>query len=254
METGVQISSFKPILLTEAQVQTALDRIKAMGCDTVQLQWIDRSVPIGAIAAALETAGLRSVSVQDFYEVIRQDPEYYIGLNRATGGEWMCVSRIPDRLKTPAGLDEYVAELREFQEKLDHYGQKLCFHPVSGDFTPIGGMDPVEYLLEAMPELAVCADLYHLNKCRDMAAWLRRYAGRVCMVHFKEGKKMPDGTEALVPAGQGDMDWTGVVEACLETGVSYAFVEQERWQGDPFDRIAEALTWLRGKTDPHHKT
>ena len=247
MKTGIQVSSFKPVLKTEEQVKTAFETMKAMGCRWVQLQWIGPAVPVDFIAECCKESGIRSVSVQDFYEVIRQNPEYYISLNEKTGGTWMCVSRIPERLKSAAGLDAYVAELEAFQKELDLYGQKLCLHPVSADFAPIDGMDPVAYILEKMPQLEICADLYHLNKCGyNMTQWLRKYAGRVCMVHFKDGKKTADG-EILVPAGQGETNWEGVTEACLETGVEYGFVEQERWEKDPFVSLKEALDWLNQK-------
>lgn len=137
----------------------------------------------------------------------------------------------------------FIAELRALQKKLDPLGQKLCFHPVSADFQAVPGMDAVEYLLTSMPELDVCFDLYHLSRnCTDMPACIRRYAGRVCMVHFKDAV---DGT--LVPAGQGDTCWEGVVRACLDTGVPYAFVEQERWDRDPYVCLKEAMDWLDGE-------
>lgn len=78
-----------------------------------------------------------------------------------------------------------------------------------------------------------------------MAEMLERYAGRVTMVHFKEGKILPDGREVLVPAGQGDIDWTGVKNACLSTGVSYAFAEQEKWDRDPYICLKEALSFIQ---------
>jgi len=240
MKTGIQVSSLKPLLLTEQQVDTAFAKMADLGCETVQLQWIDPAVPLEAIARALKENHMESVSVQDFYEVIRENFEYYVNLNDLTGGKWLCVSRIPDRLKSPQGLDDFVLELRDMQKKLDAYGQKLCFHPVSADFTAIPGMNAVDYLFAAMPEMDICLDLFHLNRCcDDMPGYIRKYAGRVCMVHFKESK---DGK--LVPAGQGDIDWTGVVEACVETGVPYGFVEQETWDRDPYDCLKEAMAWL----------
>ena len=240
MKTGIQISSFRPLLRTEREVAFAFEKMTAMGCKCVQLQWIEPSVPISHIVRCLRSAGMESAGVQDFYEIIRQNRDYYISLNRESGGKWMCVSRIPERLKTRAGLDVFVEELRSIQRELDAWGQVLCIHPVSADFVPIDGIDPVEYILTAMPELHICADLYHLNRvCGDMPGWLRRYAGRVCMVHFKEGFQ---GT--LVPPGQGETDWTGVFPACHEIGVEYAFAEQETWEGDPFDRLKEGLDWV----------
>lgn len=240
MKNGIQVSSLKPLLLNDQQVSLAFAKMHALGCHTVQLQWIDPSVSIAHIAKVLSENQMISVSVQDFYELVMDNFDYYTGLNAATGGKWLCVSRIPDRLKSPEGLDRFVAELRAMQKQLDPMGQKLCFHPVSADFTAIPGMDAVVCLLERMPELEICLDLYHLNRnCTDMPGFIRRYAPRVCMVHFKDAKG-----DALVPAGQGDTDWTGVVAACLEAGVPYAFVEQERWDRDPYDCMKEAMDWL----------
>ncbi|MBR2048667.1 MAG: sugar phosphate isomerase/epimerase [Oscillospiraceae bacterium] len=244
MKTGIQVSSFRPVLKNEAQVAYAIDRMGDMGCGTVQLQWIDPAVEPAFIAGELARRGIRSVSVQDYYTAVAENRDYYTELNRHTGGTWVCVSRIPGELRSEEGLREYVRRLRAMAADLEAMGQKLCFHPVSADFAPEGELEPVEALLDEMPELAICADLYHLHKTgRDMIAWLRRYAGRVCMVHFKD--YAPDG--ALVPAGQGVIDWTGVVNACRDTGVEYAFVEQETWQGDPFQRLEEALNWLDGQ-------
>lgn len=240
MESGIQVSSLKPLLRTPEQVREAFSKMKDLGCTTVQLQWIDSSVPVEAIAEILRKNNIRSVSVQDFYDLIQENPDYYIQLNAATGGTWLCVSRIPERLKSLSGLDAYIAELRAMQENLAPLGQKLCFHPVSGDFTAIPGMNAVEYLLAHMPELEICLDLFHLNRnCTDMPGFIRQYGNRICMVHFKDATG-----DILVPAGQGETNWTGVVDACLNNGIPYAFVEQERWDRDPYDCLKEAMDWL----------
>lgn len=240
MKIGIQVSSVKPLLLDEAQVAEAFGKMAALGCRVVQLQWIDPSVFLPSIAQALKESGMESVSVQDFYEVVRNNFQYYTDLNAWTGGKWLCVSRIPERLKSREGLVAFVVELRAMQKKLDGLEQRLCFHPVSADFTAVAGMDAVEYLLEKMPELYIGLDLYHLNRnCADMPAWIRRYGKRICMVHFKDAVG-----ETLVPAGQGDTDWTGVVKACLDVGIPYAFAEQERWTRDPYDCLKEAMDWI----------
>lgn len=240
MISGIQVSSLKPLLLTPAQVAEAFSKMRALGCTTVQLQWIDPSVPVDAIARALADSRMKSVSVQDFYEIAEKNLSYYTSLNAATGGKWVCVSRMPDRLKSREGLDLYMEELRTMQKILDPLGQVLCFHPVTADFTAVPEMNAVEYLFDRMPELDICLDLYHLNRnCADMPAFIRRYAGRICMVHFKDAV---GGT--LVPAGQGETRWQGVVKACLDVGVPYAFVEQERWDRDPYLCLKEALDWL----------
>lgn len=241
MKIGIQISSLKPLLLTAEQVDLAFAKMQELGYSVVQTQWVDFSVPVDNIAASARNHGIESVSVQDFYDTVVEKFDYYTGLNSATGGTWLCVSRIPERLKYPEGLDLYIAELRAMQDRLTPLGQKVCFHPVSGDFTAVPGMNAVEYLLNHMPELNLCLDLYHLNRnCADMPGFIRRYGRRICMVHFKDAVG-----DVLVPAGQGDTDWSGVVEACMESGVPFGFVEQEKWDRDPYDCMKEAMDWLQ---------
>ena len=240
MKIGIQVSSLKPLLLTSEQVFEAYAKMKALGSDVVQTQWVDFSVPVADIAAAARSNGVTSVSVQDFYDVVLEKFDYYTALNTATGGTWLCVSRIPERLKSPEGLDLYIGELRAMQDKLTPLGQKLCFHPVTGDYRAVPGINAVEYLLDRMPELEICLDLFHLNRnCQDMPGFIRRYGSRICMVHFKDAVG-----NVLVPAGQGDTNWDGVVQACLDAGVPYAFVEQETWDRDPYDCMKEAMDWL----------
>ena len=243
MKIGIQVSSLKPLLRTAEQVGAAFAKMKALGCGVVQLQWIDPSVPPEVTAAALAQTGMESVGTQDFYTLVRENLKYYVNLNALTGGKWLCVSRIPEEYKSREGLREFVRELRDMQKKLDIYGQKLCFHPVSADFQAVPGMDAVAWLFDAMPELDICLDLYHLDKnCADMPGFIRKYGRRVCMVHFKDGVG-----DALVPAGQGETNWTGVVAACLEAGVPYGFAEQERWDRDPYVCLKEAIDWIAGQ-------
>lgn len=245
MRTGIQVSSLKPLLKTTEQLQESCRRMAALDCRWVQLQWIDPAVPIGDVAATLAEHGIRSVSVQDFYDLVCQDFEYYVNLNAATGGTWLTISRIPERCKSREGLDVFLGELRQMQQRLIPFGQKLCLHPVTADFTAVPGFDAVGYILSAMPELEICLDLYHLNRnCPDMPAFIRRYAGRIPMVHFKDA----DSSGTLVPAGSGTVNWTGVVDACLDAGVEYGFAEQETWAGDPYDCLNQALTWLRAQS------
>ena len=243
MRTGIQVSSLKPLLTTAQQVRSAFERLAEMGCSYVQLQWIDPTVPVEAIAQSLKETGLQAVSVQDYYTEVRKNTAYYTQLNQMTGGAWCCISRIPESMRTPAGMADCVREFRELAREVEQKHQKLCFHPVLADYQTYDGLVPVDYLMKNMPEMPLCLDLYHLNRSgRNMTEWIEARSHRICMVHFKEEK---DGQ--LVPAGQGDTDWTGVAEACVRAGVEYAFVEQETWTRDPFECLQEALAWLNGQ-------
>lgn len=243
MKTGIQISSLKPLLKTPEEVTLAFEKMAALGCRYGQLQWIDPAVPVDHIAAVMRSNAMESLGTQDFYVSVMENFEYYVNLNAATGGIWLTVSRIPDRCKSPEGLDVFARELTDLQEKLTPLGQRVCLHPVTADYTAVPGMNAVEYLLEKLPWLELCLDLFHLDKnCGDMPAFIRRYAGRIPMVHFKDHRE-----GILVPAGQGQVRWDGVVRACREAGVAYGLAEQESWDTDPYDCLGQALAWLENQ-------
>ena len=241
MQPGIQISSFQPIMKTEKEMRQTFQRAALTGCKFVQLQWVDPAIPTDRVAGALKDTGLISVSVQDCFDSVCADEEYYLRLNEQTGGKWLCVSRIPERMKSPEGLESFIRELERLSETAGARGQEVCFHPVSTDYRETHGKIPVEEILARMPGMKLCLDFYHLDKAGyDIPAWIERHADRVEMVHFKDGKNgLP------VPAGQGTVRYEGVVRACLQANVSYGFVEQESWDRDPFVCIGEALDWLR---------
>ena len=251
MIAGIQVSSLRPLLKTPGQVSEAFSRFAGMGCKVVQLQWIDPDVSPEYIAQALQDTGLTSVSVQDFYTEVMADLEYYTELCTLTGSEWLCVSRIPEGYKTASGIVAYARELDRLADKIAPMGLKLCFHPTSHDYGLVDGRTLVDVLMDTTKRpLYLCLDLYHIWKSGiSMPGLLRQYSGRVCMVHFKDYL----GDE-LVPAGQGEIEWDPAIDACLKTDVAYGFVEQETWSQDPFDCMAEALSWLNEKQKLYTKT
>ena len=250
MHPGIQISSFEPMMKTEKEMMQTFQHAASLGCKFVQLQWVDPAIPTDRIAEALKNTGLVSVSVQDFFDSVCADEEYYLRLNEQTNGKWLCVSRIPERMKSSDGLDCYIQELKRLSETARSRQQELCFHPVSTDYRKIHGKDPVDEILTQMPEIKLCLDLYHLDKAGyDIPTWIEDHADRIVMVHFKDEKN-----GLLVPAGQGTIRYDGAVRACLQANVSYGFVEQESWDRDPFVCIGEALEWLNGEISEQKKT
>lgn len=246
MLTGIQVSSLKPLLTTAEQVEQAFFRLSQWGCRIVQLQWIDKAVPPQVVGRALAANGLTAISNQDLYLEIQKDPEYYFALNQACNCRDLCVSRIPQPYRSAEGVAEYAEQLSSLYARLKAQGMTLSFHPCKPDYDKMGGQRLLDGLLARLPgDVRLCLDLYHVEHAGlSLPQTLQRYRGRVSMVHLKDYRRLPGGGEQLVPAGQGEVEWGPALDACLQTGVGCAFVEQETWERDPFDCLQEALAWL----------
>ena len=245
MQTGVQISSLRPMLQTEDQVCQTFRHLAGMGVRHVQLQWLGPQISPAFIAKTAEKEGIHITGIQDFFVEIQARLPYYIELNHCTGGTSFTVSRIPESFRTTDGLIRFADILKTLQDRLAPLGQRLDFHPTAPDYAPVYGITPVDLLDMQVPGLTYCLDLYHLA-CSGIpvVSWIAGHDNRIPVVHFKD---QADGH--LVPAGSGSIPWDGVVAACMKHGVRTALVEQESWDRDPFLCLGEALDWLHQQID-----
>ena len=108
---------------------------------------------------------------------------------------------------------------------------KLFFDEIAQAFSP--------------DELKFTLDTYWVQAGgADPIEWIKKLKGRTPCVHLKDmsyGRKM----EAL---GEGNMNFDGILDACVSVGVDYAFVEQDDCNGeDPFECLKMSLAFLKSR-------
>ena len=251
LKAGIQVSSVKVYLQTPEDVRTSFEKFGAMGYTEAQLQWIGRDVPAADIAAALQAAGMKSWGVQDYFELIRADMDYYMGLCEATGGRYLCLSGIPAEYKdgeqlTLPGLRRMAEELNRLVEELAKKDMVATFHPRWQEYEPVEGKPATEWLMELTdPRFQLTLDLNHVVRAgQDPVEWILRYAGRQDMVHYKDMVDATREKSVLVPAGQGCLPGKEIFAACREAGVKVVFAEQESWSKDPFECLQESYEFF----------
>jgi sugar phosphate isomerase/epimerase len=76
-------------------------------------------------------------------------------------------------------------------------------------------------------------------------SWLSSLAGRMPLVHVKD-MAMRGSEQLFAEVGEGNLEWSGILDACRDGGVEWYLVEQDICQGDPFDALGVSLRNLRG--------
>ena len=66
-------------------------------------------------------------------------------------------------------------------------------------------------------------------------------------VHLKDLKVKIDNHIEMAELGEGNLDWDGILRACEEAGVSWALVEQDDCQRDPFEALKISHDYLVAK-------
>ena len=248
MRIGLQISSLKPYIQTRAGVADTLRCVRGMGYTDVQLQWTGADVPCEFIAEELERNGLSCWGTQDYYDVVMARLEYEIRAAGLYGSRYICVSGVPERFMSPEGLVAMAGELNRTQARLADSGIALTFHPRHMELTPMDGASAAERRLELAAGVQLTLDIYQAEMAgRSAAELMRKYSGRVDMVHFKDAAGR-SADAPLTPVGAGVIDFGPAIAACARAGVKVALAEQERWQGDAFECMAQSLAFLRSAT------
>lgn len=158
------------------------------------------------------------------------------------GASWLVVPWI-GKADYESGWAQFGKRLGEISESVIQNGLKFAYHNHDFEFADENGEPGFQILWNSAPEtVEVELDVYWAEFAGfNPESVLRNLAGRVPLVHFKDGK---GGKHT--PVGQGDLDWDGIIKACKTIGSEYAIVELDDCPKDPIECIAESYDFLTG--------
>ena len=244
---GAQVSSLRPYLQTPQELRASLQKAGGYGYRTVQMQWWNPEFEPELVAAAVRGAGLTCVSTQDLYTAVRDDFERTVRLNVLCGSTCVCVSGIPAPVPDTASVLAFSAELAAMAARIAPLGMTLAFHPRAREWAPADTAEPglscTELLSEFTPQNVTLGWTCTTPAKRVSRQTHRRAAAGRGIQHLRLLHR-PDGLKRCA-RGQGVTDWSAAVDACRETGVRWAFAEQERWEKDAFLCMRESLDAMR---------
>jgi sugar phosphate isomerase/epimerase len=133
-------------------------------------------------------------------------------------------------------------------------GLKLCYHNHAFEFQPFGSKTGFEIMMDNLDKAnaGVEMDLFWVSVGgQDPEAMLKKYAGRVDLVHIKDkAEGTPVQFNETVPksafkeAGKGVLDWPKILKAAQAAGVKHYFVEQDQTPGNPIDSLRTSFEYL----------
>ena len=134
-------------------------------------------------------------------------------------------------------------------------GLGFAYHNHAFEFEPMGESTPFDTLVaETDPDtVGLELDVFWVSVAgHDPAEVLRKYPGRVPLVHLKDkaAGQAVQFNEKVTPetfkeVGNGSIDFASVVAACADAGVEYYFVEQDQTTGDPLASLRQSYDHLR---------
>jgi sugar phosphate isomerase/epimerase len=153
----------------------------------------------------------------------------------------------PYRQEGEDGFRRFAEEASQVGEKLHAAGLTFSYHNHSFEFVRFGSRTGLDLIYEESDPRYLQAELdtyWIQHGGGDPAAWVRRMAGRMPVVHLKD-MVIVDGEQAMAEIGEGNLNWPAILKACEEAGVEWYAIEQDVCQRDPFDSLKISYENLR---------
>jgi len=248
MKLGAQLYTVRAYCQNETDLGRTLERVAAMGYETVQLSAIGPIDP-KRIKALCDQNGLRIVLTHNPEGDFLNGIDALIERHQLYGCRYAGLGYLPDRYHGEEWLPYFEKDFGPVAEKLKQAGMKLMYHNHAFEFARMrDGRTMMDHLLSMLPAdlMGVTADTYWLQYGGvDVCEWLQKHAERLHCVHLKD--YIPAGFEARMAAvGQGNLDFDRITKLLGSNGVTAcALVEQDDCYGaSPFDCLNQSLDYL----------
>ena len=252
-KTGLQLYSVRQDL--ESDFTGTLQRVKDMGYDGVEFYNAFAGFTPGQVRQICDGIGLEIFSNHFPLQAVLTDLDRVLEDSRTLGLTYVTIPSIPARPgNSPERFKETVAAMDSVGAKVREAGFVLLFHNHDFEFAQLpDGTVGHDYMFDTTDpdrlqlELDVCwADFAG----RDVPAMVRKYAGRVPVLHMKDYAREGIGIRRIEfrPLGWGVMDLEAVLDAAGESGVRWLCVEQDEpatGAADRFEGPAASIRYLQ---------
>lgn len=235
---------------TVPELAEACKRVKAMGYDGVQLSGVVE-VAGDEMRKILDDTGLVCAATHISLDSMENNTAAVIERHQKMGCKYTAIGGyFPKENWTLELWEGFIAKYNTIAAKFAGSGVKIGYHNHSHEFSPASGVRPMDLLMQRLdPENTwIEIDTYWVQHGgADPVEYIRKAAGRMPCVHFKDMTITPQRNHKMTEIGDGNLNWPGIIEACRYAGVQWYIVERDDGDLDPFDSLARSCYNMREK-------
>ena len=253
MLIGAQLFTLRDFCKTTEDLDNTLKRVADMGMTTVQLSGVCAYDSVW-MAERLKAYGLTADITHFSYDRIVKESAETSAFHAAMNCKYIGIGGMPQQYMMPyttEKLNAFFDEIRPAVEVFAKNGQKFMYHNHNREVGIVDGKTVLEHICDAFPaeQCGITVDTYWLQYAgENPVKWLYKLAGRTDCVHFKDMSHNANGDIYMVPNGEGMMEYDEILKGCVDTGVKYAYIEQDNCNGeDPFDCLKRSYDFFKSR-------
>lgn len=249
---AAQLFTIRDHTKTRADFAESMRKIREIGYRVVQVSSVG-PIDDSDIKRICDDNGLSICNTHVDVDQLQNDIEGVIAQHQLWDCRHVAIGGMPLEYRdSEAGFRSFAAIANGIGERLAEAGLSFSYHNHSFEFVKFGGRSALElFFAETDPRYVLAElDTYWIQHGgADPIAWIDRMAGRMPVIHLKDMVMLPSadgrGQQTMAEVGEGNMNFSGILEACQRAGVEFYAVEQDICQRDPFESLAISYRNLR---------
>lgn len=243
---GVQLYTLRDLMAED--VPGTLAAVADLGYGEVEFAGYFGHAP-DSLRRMLDDLGLQASSAHIPWEQLREDREAVFETAAAIGHRFLVVPWLGEEWRTLSGYDQLAWSLSSIGEDARQHGITIAYHNHDFEFERLPGADEPDSVQTGFEFLVRTADpgrvsfqldlFWTVHAGHDPLDLFRTHPGRFTSVHVKD--RTPRG--AMVPVGQGAIDFATILPAAEAAGVEHMFVEHDN-PADPLASVAASIRHL----------
>ena len=241
-----QLYTLRDYLKAPDQIFETLKRVKEIGYHAVQISGLGPIDPL-QLKKMVDEVGLKICVTHIPYDRLKNDVEAVIKEHKLWECEYVGLGAMPQQFRSSEnGYFEFLTDISIIAKKISESGLKFVYHNHKFEFEKFDGITGIEILFDKTdPEtFGFELDTYWIQAGgANPVDWIKKVEGRMEVVHLKD-MAIKEDQQIFAEVGEGNLDWTLIIQACRETGVKWYAVEQDVCQCNPFDSLRMSLRYL----------
>lgn len=237
-QIAAQLYTVREFMKTPEDIRKGMKKVKEMGFEWVQISGLG-PIPHEEMKEILDENGLKVCATHIPFDRMQNDIEDVLYQHKLWGCKNIGVGSMPEKYRGSAeGFAQFAKEASEVGKVFSANGFRFVYHNHKFEFEKFNGRVGMDILVEDSDKegFDFLLDTYWVQAGgADPILWINKLEGRINVIHFKD-MKIIKNEQLICEVGEGNLNWTGIVEACKNTNISQIAIEQDNCYGvDPFE-------------------
>lgn len=242
-QIAAQLFTLRDFCRTAEDFDLTLSKVKAIGYSSVQVSGVG-PIPENIIHELVIKHGLSICATHIPFDRFKNDFENVVKQHKLWDCKYVGLGCMPaEYFNNLDGVRRFVKEASEVSKKLNENGLRFVYHNHNFEFQRIDGNKTIMDILyeEADNEnFEFLLDTYWVAAGgADPIYWIKKLKNRLSVIHFKDMQieKVENHSvkQIMCEVMEGNLNWSGIIDACNEIDVKWYAVEQDTCKRDPFD-------------------